>query len=314
MKIVFLDRVTVQAHLPALSFAHEWIEFEETKASEVVARLQGASVAVTNKVVLGAGEFAALPDLKLVVVAATGYNNIDVPAARAAGVRVCNVPDYSNESLPEHVLMLTLALKRNLLAYRHEVEAGAWQKSSQFCLLNHRIADVRASVFGIIGYGALGQATARLAEALGARVIIADRKNAREVRNGRTEFEQVLRESDTLSLHCPLTNETRNLIGAEELKLMKRSAILINTARGGIVDEAALVAALETGEIAGAGFDVLTREPPREGNPLLSVRLPNLIITPHNAWASQSAARRLASGVVENIEAFARGEKKNVVT
>lgn len=313
--IIFLDANTVQSDLPAFNFPHEFRAYDETNAAEVVSRLQGATIAITNKVVLGADEFAQLPALKFVAVAATGYNNIDTHAARQHGVQVANVPDYSNDSVPEHVMMMTLALRRNLLNYRRSVRDGAWERSPHFCLLDHPILDIKNSTFGIIGFGALGQATARLAQCFGANVLVAERRGAERVREGRASFEQVISESDILSLHCPLTDETRGLIGAAELKLMKPTAVLINCARGGIVDETALVEALQARRIMGAGVDVLSREPPPkdDGNPLLKVELPNLIVTPHNAWASANATQELARGIVANIEAFVAGKPQNLV-
>ncbi len=313
--IIFLDATTVQSDLPAFSFPHDFRAYDETKASDVVARLQGATIAITNKVVLGADEFAQLPALKFVAVAATGYNNIDTRAAHEHGVKVANVPNYSNDSVPEHVLMMALALRRNLLNYRRSVRDGAWEQSPHFCLLDHPILDIKGSTFGIVGFGALGQATARLAQCFGANVVVAERRGARRVREGREEFQQVISTSDILSLHCPLTAETRGLIGAAELKLMKPTVVLINCARGGIVDETALVEALQAKRIMGAGIDVLSREPPPEdrGNPLLNVKLSNLIVTPHNAWASQNATQELAQGIVANIEAFVAGKSQNLV-
>ncbi len=210
--------------------------------------------------------------------------------------------------------MLVLALRRNLLNYRADIERGLWQQASQFCLHTHTIRDLHACTLGIIGYGALGQAVEKLASALGMNVLIAERKDAETLRAGRTSFAETLRASDVLSLHCPLTDETRHLIGAAEFELMKREALLINTARGGLVDESALVAALREGRIAGAGFDVLSREPPVEGNPLLELRLPNFILTPHVAWASREAMQTLADQLIDNLEAFVRGEPQNLVT
>jgi len=191
---------------------------------------------------------------------------------------------------------------------------GAWQRAKQFCLLNHSILDLHASTLGIIGYGALGQAVAKLAAAFGMRVLVGEHKGARTIREGRKSFTQLLVESDIVTLHCPLTDETRNLIGAAEFELMRSGALLINTARGGLVNEGALVQALKDKKIGGAGFDVLTQEPPREGNPLLELELPNFILTPHVAWASREAMQALADQVIENIEAFVRGEPCNLVT
>ena len=202
--------------------------------------------------------------------------------------------------------MLMLALRRNLIAYRNDVKAGRWHKAKQFCLLDHPIGDLRGATLGIVGFGTLGKSTAQLGRAIGMEVIVA-------VRDDRAGFEEVLRRSDVLSLHCPLTEETKNLIGAEEIAQMKPDAILINTARGGLIDDHALIEALKSGRLAGAGIDVLRNEPPREGNPLLEVDLPNLIVTPHNAWASRQAMQTLADQLVDNLEAYISGSPQNLV-
>jgi glycerate dehydrogenase len=210
--------------------------------------------------------------------------------------------------------MLILALRRNLVAYRADVQDGKWGQSKQFCLLTHPIRDIRNSTLGIVGYGSIGKAMSRLAETIGMRVLVSERKNAGTMREGRTSFDETLRNSDVISLHCPLTEETRNLFGRAEFEMMKRDALLINTARGGLVEEAALIEALQNGTIAGAGFDALREEPPRQGNPLLEVDLPNFIVTPHIAWASKEATQALADQVIDNIEAFVRGAPRNLVT
>lgn len=311
-RIVFLERDTVIAEFRAPRFPHEWIDFAVTRQSEVVERLQGASIAVCNKLRLGEAELAQLHDLKLIAVAATGVNNIDLAACRARGVVVANVRNYAHHSLPEHVLMLMLALRRNLPAYRADIERGLWQEAAQFCLHTHPIRDLHESTLGIIGYGALGRAVGEMARGLGMRVLVSEHKSATTIRVGRTSFVETLRASDVISLHCPLTDETRNMIGANEFELMKREALLINTARGGLVDEAALVAALKEGKIAGAGFDVLSVEPPSAGNLLLDVRLPNFILTPHVAWASREAMQALADQLIDNLEAFVKGEGKRI--
>jgi glycerate dehydrogenase len=216
-------------------------------------------------------------------------------------------------SLPEHALMLMLALRRNLIAYRNDVKAGRWQEARQFCLLDHPIGDLKGATLGILGFGTLGKSMAQLGRAIGMEVIVAEHKNVRVVRDGRVAFQDVLRLSDVLSLHCPLREETKNLIGAAELAQMKPQAILINTARGGLIDDQALIEALTNGRLAGAGIDVLRNEPPREGNPLLEVDLTNLIVTPHNAWASRQAMQTLADQLIDNLEAFVRGSPQNLV-
>jgi glycerate dehydrogenase len=240
-------------------------------------------------------------------------NNIDLDYCRSAGIAVCNTRGYAVSSLPEHALMLMLSLRRNLIAYRNDVNAGLWYEARQFCLLNHPIGDLRGAVLGIVGYGKLGEAMASLGKAIGMKVLVSEHKNQTVVREGRTLFAEVLRASDVISLHCPLNEETRNLIGADELRQMKREAILINTARGGLLDNAALLDALRTSQIAGAGVDVLPVEPPAARDPLIESGLSNLIVTPHNAWASRQAMQTLADQLIENLEAFVRGEPHNLV-
>jgi glycerate dehydrogenase len=311
--IVFLERDTFNISFRRPDFDHEWTEYEETSIDQVVVRLRDATIAICNKLPLRENTLAQLPKLKLIAVAATGVDNVDLVSCRTRGIAVCNTRGYAVNSLPEHALMLMLALRRNLIAYRNDVHAGRWQEAKQFCLLGHSIGDLRGATIGIIGYGTLGQAVARLTQAMGMEVLIAERKNASRVREGRLPFVQVLHRSDVISLHCPLTEETKNLIGAEELRLMKPDAILINTARGGLLDDVALLEALATKQIAGAGIDVLRDEPPSEGNRLVQTNLSNLIVTPHNAWASRQAMQTLADQLIENIEAFVRGESRNRV-
>jgi glycerate dehydrogenase len=303
-RIVFLDRNTLRAEIRPPAFAHEWREYEATRAEEVVERLEGASIAIVNKVEIRDAQLAQLPALRLIAVAATGTDNIDLKSCRERGVAVSNVRGYATGTLPEHVFMLMLALRRNLASYQRDVRAGEWERAAGFCLLTHPIRDLHASTLGIIGYGALGRAVERLAHAFGMHALIAEHKGATHAREGRTPFAEVLRQSDIITLHTPLNDKTRHLIGAAELASMKPEAILINCARGGVVDEAALVGALRSGVIAGAGVDVLSREPPREGNALLELDLPNLIVTPHIAWASLQAMQTLADQLIDNIEAF----------
>jgi len=315
--IVFLDRDALKADVRRPRFAHEWREYARTAPEQIVERLRPATIAITNKASLGEEELAQLPALKLIAVAATGYNMIDIESCRRRGVAVANVRGYAVHAVPEHTLMLMLALRRNLLRYRADVRGGEWQRATQFCLFDHPIRDLRGATLGVIGYGALGQAVAKLARAFGMKVLISERHNARTARDGRTPFAEVLRASDVVTLHTPLTDETRHLIGAAELKMMKPEAVLINVARGGVVDERALAEAVQSGTIAGAGIDVLEREPPRldgGGSPLLDLDLPNLIVTPHNAWASDEAMQALADNLVDNLEAFVRGAPVNIVT
>lgn len=312
--IIFLERNTFTVVFRQPRFEHTWVDYEVNEPTEIVERLQDATIAICNKLPLRADALAQLSSLRLIAVAATGVDNIDLTYCRENNIAVCNGRDYATISLPEHVLTLIFALRRNLIPYCDDVARNKWQRAKQFCLLDHSITDVRGSTIGIVGYGALGKATADLARAVGMEVLIAEHKEATKIREGRTPFFNVLPRSDVLSLHCPLTEETRNLIGAAELKLMKRSSILINTARGALVDELALVQALKDGVIAGAGIDVLRTEPPTNENPLIDEKLSNLIVTPHVAWASQQAMQALADQVVDNLEAFVRGEPRNLVT
>jgi glycerate dehydrogenase len=307
--IVFLDRDTLRAEVRRPSFPHRWVGYGATRPEEVLERLRDATVAVTNKAPLRAEVLAQLPRLRLVAVAATGTDNVDTEFCRERGIGVVNVRGYARHTLPEHVLMLMLALSRNLFAYRADVRRGEWERAEHFCLLTHEMRDLHGAALGVVGYGTLGRGVAQLGRALGMRVHVAEHRGASEVREGRVRFEEALRESDVVTLHVPLNEETRGLIGRGELNLMKRTAILINCARGGVVDEAALAEALVGGRIAGAGVDVLDGEPPRAGadgrrHPLLELDLPNLVVTPHVAWAGREAMQALADQLVANIEAF----------
>jgi len=315
-RIVYLERESVSARVRRPAFPHEWIEYPATRPEEVAGRLAGATIAITNKAPLTRDVIAALPELRLVAVAATGTNVVDLDACRERGIVVCNIRGYARDTIPEHVFALLLALSRNLFAWRESLLAGNWQRSSQFCLFEHPIRDLRGATLGVVGSGSLGLGVIRLGEAFGMRVLRAEHKGATTVRPGYTPFAQVLAEADALSLHCPLTEDTRHLIGEAELRAMKSSALLINTARGGVVDEPALVRALDEGWIAGAGFDVLTVEPPPDGHPLLAPALlgrPNFILTPHVAWTSREAMQALADQLIDNIEAFVAGQPKNQV-
>lgn len=311
--IVFLDRASLIADLRAPRFPHRRRDYPATPAESTVERLRDASIAVVNKVRIGAEVLDATPDLRLVAVAATGVNNVDLDACRARGVVVCNIRGYAEHTVPEHVFMLLLALRRNLVAWRESLRAGAWRRAEMFCLFDHEMHDLHGSTLGLIGYGSIGRGVHRLAEAFGMRVLIAEHRHATEIRPGRAVFETVLREADAISLHTPLNEATLHLIGAAEFELMRRHAVLINTARGGIVDEAALLDALRAGRIAGAATDVLAVEPPRAGNALLDADLANLLVTPHVAWASREAMQGLADQLIDNIEAFVAGTPRNRV-
>jgi glycerate dehydrogenase len=312
--VVFLDRASLKAQVRKPAQADRYVEHQATAAEEVVQRLAGATVAITNKVPLRADTLAQLPQLKMIAVAATGYDVIDVPYCREHGIAVANIRNYAVHTVPEHAFALILALRRNLLAYRADVEAGVWQRSEQFCFFTHNIGDLHGSTLGIVGEGAIGQGTAAIARGFGMKVLFADHEPPKMDGVAFTPMEQVIAESDVISLHCPLTPATRHLIGRNELQRMKRNTLLINTSRGGLVDEAALIEALDQGWIAGAGFDVLTTEPPRNGHPLLDVRRPNFILTPHVAWASDGAMQFLADQLIDNIDAWAAGRPQHLVT
>lgn len=311
LSVVFLDRASLVANVRRPAFPHAWTEYNATTAVQAVERLRGATVAITNKVPLRADALAQLPDLKLIAVAATGTDIIDLAAARERGIVVCNIRDYAYAAVPEHTFALILALRRNLLAYRADVEAGAWQRSPRFCLFDHPIRDLHGSRLGLVGYGALGRRVAEIGRAFGMEIAVHTRTRVDGVIN--LGLDELLATSDIVSLHVPLSDATRHLIGAAQLASMQPTALLINTARGGLVDEAALADALTRGVIAGAGFDVLTQEPPAPGNVLLNLRLPNFILTPHNAWASFEAMQGLADQLIDNVEAFVAGAPRNVV-
>ena len=311
-KIVFLDRGTLTVPMRKPKFAHEWTDYERTTPSETVERLEAATIAISNKVRLGPKELSELPNLKLIAVTATGVNNIDIEGCRKKKIAVANVPGYAWNSVSEHVMMLMLALRRNLPALREGVRTGRWQASGQAILNELPMEDLRGTVLGLVGYGEVAKAVAQLASAFGMKVLVAERKG-KTPRAGRRLFDDVLREADVVSLHAPLTEETRGLIGARELALMSRTALLINTARGDLLDEQALAEALKAGRLGGAGIDVLSQEPPMDTHPLIALHLPNLIVTPHVAWAGRQTQELLAEEVVKNMEAFMVGKSRNRV-
>jgi glycerate dehydrogenase len=313
-EIVFLDRESLKAKVRRPAFAHEWQEYPVSTPSELTARLRTATVAITNKVPLRADTLKQLPQLKMIAVAATGYDVVDIDYCKAHGIAVANIRNYAVHTVPEHAFALILALRRSLIAYREDVAKGRWAQIDQFCFFDHPIRDLFGSTLGIVGEGALGQALAKIAAGFGMQVLFADHAPPKVPGVQFTPFDQVLMTSDVISLHAPVTPETRNLIGAAELRKMKPTAILINTSRGGLVDEQALATALTEGWIAGAGFDVLTKEPPKDGNPLLDLKLPNFILTPHVAWASEGAMQFLADQLIDNIEAFVGGKPQHLVT
>lgn len=313
-RVVFLDRASLKATVRKPRHATDYVEYQKTAVEEIVPRLAEAEVAIVNKVPMRAPTLEKLPKLKLIAVAATGYDVVDVAYCKAHGIAVANIRNYAVHTVPEHAFMMILALRRSLLAYRQDVESGVWNKSDQFCFFTHPMGDLHGATLGIIGEGAIGQGTAAIGRAFGMKVLFADHPPPKMEGVIFTPHEQVLAESDVISLHCPLMPSTRNLIDLAAFRKMKRSALLINTARGGLVDEAALIQALDEGLIAGAGFDVLTVEPPKDGHPLLDVRRPNFILTPHIAWASDGAMQFLADQLIDNIDAWASGRPQHLVT
>ena len=313
LQIVVLDRDTLVNRPFEFDFPHTLSSYGTTEAHETLARIRGADIVITNKVVISAQAFAENPQLKLVAVTATGVNNVDVEAAKQNGTAVCNIRAYGNESVAEHAFMMMITLMRNLPAYQRDVAAGLWENSPFFCHLGAPMRDLNGKTLAIFGRGNIGKTLAAYAQAFKMNVVFAEHKHAQSVRDGYVSFDEAIRSADVVSLNCPLTPQTANMIGEAELQQMKPGAILINCGRGGLVDEAALVAALKYGQIGGAGFDVLTQEPPRDSNPLLKARLPNLIVTPHIAWASQEAANRLFDILLDNINRFVAGNPQNLV-
>jgi len=315
MQGVFLDSETVnpdELDFSALDALMPWTFFPYTAPAQRVERLQGAQVVITNKVVLDADTLAACPALKLICICATGTNNVDLNAARDQGIVVCNVSGYARASVAQHSLMLMLTLATHCLQYDRAVKRGDWSEARQFCLLDYPIMELAGKTLGIIGYGDLGRETGRLAEAFGMKVIAAQSFSGRS-HDGRLPLSELLPQADVISLHCPLTAQTDKLVDAAFLSQMKPGALLINTARGGLVDEPALAEALRSGQLGGAGLDVLSSEPPPRDHVLLAKDIPNLIITPHNAWGTRECRQRLLDGVVSNIQNWRAGAATNVV-
>jgi glycerate dehydrogenase len=314
LKVVFLDRFAIRAEIRKLRFEHDWFEYPTTAPEQVVERLQGASIAITNRVHISADILRQLPELRLIAVSATGYECIDVAACRDAGVVVTNLRDWSSTAVAEHAFAMMLAVRRQLLVYRELLAQGEWQRSHFYGVLKEPLpGDLYGCTLGIVGNGALGQRIAHLGSAFDMNVLIAERKGS-SPRDGRVAFQEVIKTADVLCITCPFNAETRNLIGKAEIDNMKPTATLINTARGGIVDEQGLADALREGRIGGAGVDVLMQEPPRDGNPLLDLSLPNLVVTPHMAFASHHALNALAEQLMSNIESFVAGHPTNVVS
>ncbi|MBT2186638.1 D-2-hydroxyacid dehydrogenase [Sphingobium nicotianae] len=308
-RIVHLDKITMGGfEIPRPDFPHEWIEHQFTDPDQVVERLAGAQVAIINKVKLDAATQAALPDLKLIAVTATGTDVVDSVAARANGIEVRNVVGYAGTSVAEHVIMMIFALVRGLVPFRESVIDGTWGGGKSFTVFAAPVRDLAGQRLGLFGSGAIAQSVAAKARALGMEVVFAGRKG-QPASEGKLAFEEVLATSDLISLHCPLTDETRHMLNAESLATMKRGAMIINTARGALIDLEALEAALASGRIGGAGIDVAPVEPPPADAPILRLaRRPNVIVTPHSAWLSEQAVTDLAKRTGENIATFLAGK------
>ena len=311
MKAVFLDYESLDKQ--DLDFGQLEVLFEEftlyptTSPEQVVERIESVDVVITNKVLINAEALQKASQLKLILISATGTNNVDLAQTKQQGVVVCNCQGYGTSAVAQHTLSLMLALSTSLIQYDRAVKRGEWNKASQFCLLDFPIAELTGKTLGILGYGELGKAVARLAQAFGMKVLVGTLPN-RPYDENRVAFNDLLPQVDYLSLHCPLTDETRDLIDEKAFSKMKSSAFLINCARGGIVNEHALADALRQKKIAGAATDVLTVEPPKNGNVLLADDIPNLIITPHSAWGSVDARQRIVQQMIENVEAFNKGQ------
>jgi glycerate dehydrogenase len=289
--------------------------FAKTAHGEVAGRIRDADIVITNKAPIKRDAIAEAKNLRLVAVAATGTDVVDINACEERGITVVNIRNYAVNTVPEHTFALIFALRRSIVAYRDAVIRGRWQQAAQFCFFDYPIHDLTGCTLGIIGDGALGRSVADLGRAFGMRVLFAEYKGSSGMGPLYTRFDEVMRTSDIITLHCPLMPSTHNMISQREFALMERRPLLINTARGGLVDEEALVVAMDEGQISGAGFDVITQEPPPADHPLMKIAgRPNLILTPHVAWASQEAIQSLADQLIDNIEAFWSGDPRNVVS
>lgn len=316
LNIVHLDRATIgpSVSLTMPETPHRWTSYDSTSETEVIERLQDADVVVLNKVSLSRHHLEALPGLKMIAISATGFDKIDIQACQDHGVIVSNITDYAQQTVPEHTFALILSLRRSITAYCKDVQAGAWQASGQFCFFNHPISDLHGSTLGIIGTGSIGNKVIAIAEAFGMHVLRAGRKGEDHPPAGYTKFEDVITNADIISLHCPLTPETKDLIAKPEFEQMTKTPLIINASRGGLVNEADVIDALDKGLIGGAAFDVLTTEPPAEDHLFMAhLSRPNLIVTPHIAWASSQAMQILWDQLIGHIDHFARGTPRNML-
>ena len=315
MQIVFLDSDTIPTPLPVPDWVSKWINLPATEQNTdaVVRALADADICITNKIKLTPSILSQCPRLKFVCVAATGYDCVDLQACREHGVIVSNVPGYSRQSVGEGVIGFIFSLRR-ALPYYQTTARQAWPDSPHFCVHGAPVLNVRGATLGIFGRGAIGNEVATLAQALGMNVLFGEHRNRPDIRPGYVRFETLLAQSDIITLHCPLTEATRSMIGQAEIAQMKRGAMLINTARGPLINEQAVADGLLSGQLGGVALDVLAVEPPPAENMLLQMHLPNLIITPHITWANEHGMRSLMDGIIGNLNAFAQGQPANVVS
>jgi glycerate dehydrogenase len=314
MKAVFLDFITVGPDTdisPLKAIVPDLVVHDLTPPESIAERIADAGIVCTNKCRLTRELIEGATDLKFIGLTATGYDNIDIGAARDNGVGVANLRDFCTESVSEHAIGTLLMLTHSLPQYHSLVRRGEWQNSSNPTMLAYPMRELAAMTLGIVGYGTLGRATAKLGRAFGMEVIVSARPGSADVPEGRVSFDELLERSDAISLHCPLNDDTRNLFGEDQFKRMKPDAYLINTGRGGLVDSAALADALQNGEIAGAAVDVLPTEPPVDGDPLLDYDGDKLIVTPHIAWGTHEARQRSIDMLADNVRAFLSGESLN---
>lgn len=314
MEIIFLDEATITLNdidFSGLKPLGVYRGYPNSNEEQIIERAADAEIVIANKAPMTNKVIRSLEKLQLITVIATGYNNINLPAAKEKGVTVCNVPGYAAGSVPQHTFALILNLAAKVYLYNNDVKSGKWQNASSFTLLTYPTFELAGKTIGIIGFGTIGRGVARIAEGFGLKVLAFDAYGIKDNKHRNKNLDTIFSESDIITVHCPLTEETRNLINAAAFARMKKTALVINTARGGIIDEEALAQALNTGRIAGAGVDVFTEEPPKNGNPLLNAK--NIIITPHSAWSTVEARQRLVDETAENIKAFVAGNKRNVV-
>ena len=319
MKGVILDKISFDKNdivLTGLEIPEvDWTSFPATRADQTLERVGNHQIVITNKVVLNRELLSHCPNLKLILIAATGTDNVALDACREQGIVICNVRHYATPAVAQHTIALILNLLTSQIQYHHDVRQGNWSKSDLFCLLDHPIIESSNKILGIIGYGTLGRKVAKIAEAMDMQILLCQRPGTDGAPEpGRVSFDELLERSDIISLHCPLTTDTHHLFDGHAFRKMKKTAILVNTARGAIIDSAALINALENGEIAGAGIDVLDLEPPPPDHPLLQCRLPDLLITPHNAWGSRESRQRLVDALSENLIGWLNDRPVNVVS